>query len=199
MKSRTPIMNNDRSKKKTTNETDSPKKIEIIQIVLVVFTGIIALTSICQTCTVKKSMETSNKAYISFVKKPTVNPITTESWLKFINTGNTPASNIRGFIKIMFDKDHPRMPKFNEVETEQFVSVLGANNTLEVRRYQVTDNKQRNAILSGELAIFVLGTIHYLDIFEEKRCFVFCFKMMNSWDEVVYCEQHNNTNCEAAN
>lgn len=185
------------NKKKTNQETNNPKYdiTKIAQFSIAACTIVLAIIGWYQACTVKESMEISNKAYISLTE-PTINPDHPSRFsyntatIKIINTGNSPAYNVKAAAKyIISKKDSIINPKFTESDFLTRATVLGSNVEL-----PISASMSISKTIPGTDTAFFFGKITFKDIFDCDRFIEFCFYYNGTMNRMVFCEYLNKAN-----
>lgn len=192
------------NKKEANKKTDKPKNIfetildKYIQIALVFFTATLAIIGWCQACQVKKSMEVSNKAYISVEEISQVEPIKGNisefhAIIIFTNTGQTPAYDVRVRAKMEIVQSESLLTDIKNIPIDQLAEVLGKDKVTKPLKFDFFANIPNTAkkLFEKEMFIFIHGAVNYSDIFESNRHLYFRYYYRRSEDDFAFCKYGN--------
>lgn len=162
----------DKTKKIFKKVSDYLKRLKTVdpQHILAGATIALVLIGWYQACKVKQSLEVSNKAYVSVAKIAT-NMNEFFPYIIFINTGQTPAYDVKVGIKLELCKNESELSAVNKFQLVKKALVLGKDKTINPI-WCIRQNVPKDTLAmvnSGEIKVFLHGRVTYTDIFKNNR------------------------------
>lgn len=129
-----------------------------------------------QSCQVKQSMEVSNKAYISVDEVSEMTPSASNlelfnAKIVFINTGQTPAYDIKVRAKLEISRDESLLRNVEDIPLLKMAEILGKEKQTQPYYFNLDKIASDTSamLLSKEMFIFLHGRLTYTDIFKSDR------------------------------